>query len=90
MLSLEECLGFCDLAEDEVATIAEHEQVSMIIATGIGNELLKTPRGVYRLHNIFRESLERAVEKRQFDKAKLIDSSYRRFMAAHPMPRVLR
>ena len=89
MISVEECVGLSDLQEDEVAAIAEHEHVPTIVAAGMGNELLKTPRGVYQLHVMFRENLEQACGRRQLDRAKSIERTYRRFMAAHPLPRVL-
>lgn len=43
MLSLEDCLGLCDLSEDEVLAIAEHERIPEIAAVELGNYLLHTP-----------------------------------------------
>lgn len=60
-----------------------------IVAAQMRAKLFKTPCGVYRLHTIFRENLERAAEGRQLGRTKTIERAYDRFAAVHPMPRVL-
>lgn len=89
MLSLEECIGFSGLSEEEVAVIAEHEHVPAIVAAEMGCELLRTPKGIYRLHRMFLDNLEHAAHAGQREKAKYLDRTYSHFRAEHPMPRVL-
>ena len=36
MLTLKDCIAFCDLTEDEVKAIAEHERVPEIVAIELG------------------------------------------------------
>jgi len=36
MLTREDCLALCELSEDEVAAIAEHEHVPEIVAMEMG------------------------------------------------------
>lgn len=45
MISLEDCIAFSDLDEDEVAAIGEHEHIPDIAATALANYLLKQPHG---------------------------------------------
>ena len=45
MLTLEECLGLCDLTEDEVLAVAEHEHIPEIAAVELGNYLVHRPDG---------------------------------------------
>lgn len=40
MITLEDCLAFCDLTEEEVLAIAEHEQMPEIAAIAYGQYLL--------------------------------------------------
>ena len=58
MLSLEDCLEFCDLEQDEVAAIAEHEHVPTIVAAELGCELLKSEAGVARLHTMILDDIQ--------------------------------
>jgi hypothetical protein len=89
MLTLDECIGWSDLDKDELDAIAEHEHVPLIVATELAANLLKTNRGVYRIHMMFKDNLAIAVERKQLPKIKSIEQAYKRFAAAHPMPRVL-
>jgi hypothetical protein len=89
MLSLQECLDFSGLGNEEVATISQAANVPDIVAAEMASELLQTPRGVYRLHCMFREALERAWESGHALKAKRIERAYADFCRSHPMPRVL-
>lgn len=41
MLSLEDCIALCDLTEEEVLAIAEHEHIPEMAATELGNYLLR-------------------------------------------------
>ncbi|NIR30917.1 MAG: hypothetical protein GWN84_16695 [Gammaproteobacteria bacterium] len=45
MLTLKDCLDFCDLSDEVVRAIAVHEGVPNIVAVEIGTNLLRTPRG---------------------------------------------
>ena len=45
MVSLEDCIAFCGLDEDEVAAISEHEDIPEIAATALADYLLKQPHG---------------------------------------------
>jgi predicted DNA-binding ribbon-helix-helix protein len=89
MLSLRDCVDLCGLSDDELTVIAEHEHVPTIVAAEIGNELLGTAKGLYRLHTLFLDSLEQAARGGQREKEKLIGEVYARFRAQHPMPRML-
>jgi hypothetical protein len=40
MITLEDCIGFCGLTEEEVLAIAEHEHLPEIAATALAQYLL--------------------------------------------------
>ena len=60
MLSLEDCLALCDLTEEEVLAIAQHERVPEIVAAELGNYLMLTPGGELRIKSIIRNDLAEA------------------------------
>jgi hypothetical protein len=60
MLSLEDCLAMCDLTEDEVLAIAEHEHIPEMAALQLGNYLVHTPEGEMRIKSIIRDDIEHA------------------------------
>lgn len=46
MLTLQECLDFCELSEEQICAIAEHEHVPEIIAAELANACCTAKRGV--------------------------------------------
>ena len=60
MLTLEECIEMSDLSPPEVAAIAEHEHVDLIIAAEMGAHLLRSPEGEKRIACMIAADLKRA------------------------------
>ena len=89
MLSLDDCIAMSGLTEEEVAIVAEHEHLPMIIAVELGYTLLKTPKGVFTLRCYIAEALEHAKLAGDRDKAKDVDRVLTRFNAAHSSRQVL-
>jgi hypothetical protein len=89
MLSLDDCIALSGLTEEEVAIIAEHEHVPLLVAAQLGCKLLETPRGVFRLRGFLLDVLEHAKLAGKRDKARHVDLVLTRFNAAHPLPPVL-
>jgi hypothetical protein len=89
MLSLGDCIAMSGLTEEEVAIVAEHERLSMVVAAELGYTLLKTAKGVFTLRCYIVEVLEHAKLAGDRDKAKHVDRVLVRFNAAHPSRRVL-
>ena len=90
MITLDDCIGVSGLSEDEVMIIAEHENLSMIVAAELGSNLLGTPKGVFTLKGYIVDVLEKTTQSGDREKAKRIDRVLRQFVIAHPIPRVLR
>jgi hypothetical protein len=49
ILSLEDCIALSSLTEEEIAAIAEHEHLPMIVAAELGNYLVQTPEGTHSI-----------------------------------------
>ena len=60
MLSLEDCLALCELTEDEVLAIAEHEHIPEMAALELGNYLVHLPGGERRIKGMIRDDLAAA------------------------------
>ena len=98
MLCLDDCLDFCELENDEVEAIAEHEHVPVIVAADaniahavkvvaaeIGSELLKSDVGVVKLHTMILEDIEIALAHGRTEHAQELAMTYRHFQSAHPV-----
>lgn len=63
MLTIEDCIAMCQLTEEEIAAIAEHEDLSTKIALEMGEYLCKTIDGERRLSRIIADDIEAATER---------------------------
>jgi hypothetical protein len=53
VLTFEDCLGLCDLTEEEVRAIAEHERLPQIVALELGDYLMRGPDGELLVSHMF-------------------------------------
>lgn len=86
MLSIRDCLDYCDLTEDEVSLIAEHEGIPEISAAQVACGLVQTQEGVLLITNYMLDLIERADEEGDRAKAERARSLCAQFMADHPLP----
>jgi len=86
MLSIRDCLDYCDLTEDEIALIAEHEDIPDAAAAQLACGLVQTPEGVLLLTHYMLELIDRATERGDLAKASRARQLCARFMADHPLP----
>lgn len=84
MLTLEDCIGLCDLTEEEVAAIAEHEHIPDIVAAELGNYLCQTPEGERALRRIILEDIARARARGDLKHAFALRMVLRHFIRTHP------
>ena len=85
MLSIRDCLDYCDITDDEVALVAEHEGIPDAAAAQVVCGLVQTPEGVLLLTNFMLDLVERANERGDQEKAAKAKSVCARFMADHPL-----
>ncbi|MCU7817034.1 MAG: hypothetical protein KZQ81_18015 [Candidatus Thiodiazotropha sp. (ex Rostrolucina anterorostrata)] len=52
MLTYEDCVGMCDLTDEEVDAIAEHEHIPNIVAAELGNYLIHEESGILMIRRI--------------------------------------
>lgn len=85
MLSIKDCLDFCDLTADEIELIAEHEDITDVAAAHLVCGLVQTPEGVVMLTHYMQELIDRATRRGDAEKAALASQVCARFMADHPL-----
>lgn len=84
MLTFDDCVALCELTEEEIAAIAEHEHLPMIVAAEFGNYLIHGPDGALRVKRIILDDLlmaDRAGDKGRALTLKLV---LRHFVDRHP------
>lgn len=52
MLTREDCLALCELSEEEVEAIVEHEHIPELLAVELGQYLYHTPDGEARIERM--------------------------------------
>jgi hypothetical protein len=84
MLSLEDCLALCDLSEEEVLAIAEHEHIPEMAAIELGNYLVHMPEGEIRIKAIIRDDIARARQRGDRNHELALRLLLRNFVLNHP------
>ena len=86
MLTMEDCLGLCDLTEDEIKAIAEHEHLTEIVAAELGNYLVHTPDGIPRIKAMIRDDIDRAEARGDSKRVLQLKLVLRHFIETHSSP----
>ena len=69
MITLEDCVGFCGLSEEEVLAIAEHEHLPEIAATALAQYLLSQEHGSESVRDMIVDDIRAQVAR---DKQKVL------------------
>jgi hypothetical protein len=84
MLCFEDCLSLCGLTQDEVHAIAEHEHITEIAATQLGNYLVGTPDGEQFIKAMIRDDILHARAMGNRERELVLRTVLRNFVAQHP------
>jgi len=85
MLTYEDCVGLCELSEEEVDAIAEHEHVPTIVAAEIGSYLVHdAATGVPMIRRIILEDIEAAKQRGDKRHALVLKLTLKHFVDTHP------
>jgi len=86
MLSIRDCLDYCDLTDDDVAVLAEHHDIPDVAAAQIACGLVQTREGTLLLTQFMHDLIDEAEESGDRAKAKHVRDVFNRFTASHPVP----
>lgn len=84
MLSLEDCIALSALSEEEIAAIAEHEHLPMIVASELGNYLVQTPDGTRYIRQMIRDDIAAARARGDLAHELALKLVLRHYIACHP------
>jgi hypothetical protein len=84
MISLEDCIAFCGLTEEEVAAISEHEHIPEIAASALADYLLKQPHGGEAIRAMIVDDIHEALCKGGIKHAQELFMALRHFLDEHP------
>lgn len=86
MLSIRDCLDYCDLTEDEVLLFAEHTGIPEGAAAQMICGMVQTPEGVLVLTKYMLDLVERATAAGDPEQMARARALCNRFMSDHPLP----
>lgn len=84
MLTYQDCLGLCNLSEEEIAAIAEHEHLPAIVAIELGHYLVITPDGQRRIKRIILDDIAAARARGDRLHALKLKLVLKHFCDSHP------
>ena len=84
MVTFEDCLALCELTEDEVVAIAEHEHLPDTVALEMGSYLVQGPGGEVRIQRIIIDDIGAAQRRGDLVRAAHLKQTLRRFVEKHP------
>lgn len=84
MLTVEDCIALCELSEDEVLAIAQHEHIPAVAAAELANYLLRTRDGELCIKAIIRDDIAHAVARSDRVRELALKAVLRNFVLQHP------
>jgi hypothetical protein len=83
MLTLEECIAFSELTEDEILAIAEHEHIPDIAAVELGHYLVATAEGRARIKRMILDDMQAARDHGDRHHLLALKQVLRKFLDEH-------
>jgi hypothetical protein len=84
MITLQDCLGCCDLTEEEVLAIAEHENISEMGAIALGHYLVHADKGPEVIFRLIAEDIRAAQAQNDCQHVRELLHVLHHFIRAHP------
>jgi hypothetical protein len=84
MISMEDCVAFSGLSEDEVLAIAEHEHVPEAVACGLAQYLSQSDGGRERVRDMIIEDIRTAQTSGNTQHVRELLHVLHHFLRAHP------
>ncbi len=83
MITLEDCIAFSGLTEEEVLAIAEHEHIPEIAAAALAEHLLQQNGGADKIRQMMVEDIRLALARNDKTHARHLLHALRHFLAMH-------
>jgi hypothetical protein len=83
VLRFEDCLELCELTEEQIRAIAEHEHIPEIVALELGDYLIRGPDGELLVSHMVIEDIRAAERRGDLVHAAQLKKTLRRFIEEH-------
>lgn len=83
MLTFEDCLALCELTEDEVDAIAEHEHLAETAALEMGAYLMHQPDGEIMIQRMIMDDIRAAQARGDLAHSAKLKRTLRHFIETH-------
>jgi hypothetical protein len=83
VLRFEDCLALCELSEEEIRAIAEHEHIPEIVALELGSAVIRGPDGELLVSHMFIDDIRAAERRGDLVHAAQLKKTLRHFIAEH-------
>ncbi|HEY6898820.1 MAG TPA: hypothetical protein VI279_16295 [Rhodocyclaceae bacterium] len=84
MLSMRDCLDYCDLNEDEVKLIAHHEHLSFACAAQLACCLVQSDEGEAVVRCMLEDVINEAASSGEEDERQVAEQAFTHFNRYHP------
>ena len=84
MITLEDCIAFCGLTEEEVLAIAEHEHMPEAAACALAQYLLNQEHGPERIRDMIVDDVRAAQARGDREHVRTLLHVLHHFLKAHP------
>ena len=84
MLTFEDCLGLCELTEDEIDAIAEHEHLPEMAALELGEYLIHSEDGVRMIKRMIVDDIAEAQRNKDIERVLCLKLTLKHFVDTHP------
>lgn len=84
MLTFEDCLAYCDLTEEEIDAIAQHEHIPEMVALELGQYLVKSSDGTRRIRRMIIDDIHEAKAHNELDRYLCLKATLKHFVDTHP------
>jgi hypothetical protein len=84
MITLEDCIEFCGLTDEEVLAIAEHEHVPIMTATALAQHLLSQQHGSEKVRDMIVDDIRLAQRNGSKEHVLALLHVLRHFLKTHP------
>jgi hypothetical protein len=84
MITLEDCIAFCGLTEEEVLAIAEHEHIPEIVATALAKYLQSLEHGTERVRDMIVDDIREAQYRNDKVHVQSLLHVLHHFLKTHP------
>ena len=89
MLSITDLLDFIDLDRETVQVVNNATRLPEAEATAMASELLRTHRGIYLLHQMFKDQITEAAAACEIVQERSLRKAYAYFSRKYPIPHML-